>query len=150
MVEYFKDKNNQIELKRILDEWEGTPFRHHCGIKGLGCDCIHLVACVFNELGLLVLTKKTIPDYPRDWHMHNTRELLEEGILKHLQVEKVVLFNPMNGDIICSHFGKAASHAGVFFDGYVYQALNGIGVRKINFKDKKFRERMKFAYRILI
>ncbi len=149
MVEFFSDIDKQKDLKKILDEWLDTPFRHHCSIKGLGCDCIHFVACVLDELKILILTKKTIPDYPRDWHLHNTRELLEEGIIKNLNVEKINLSNPVNGDIICSHFGKAASHAGIYFDGYVYQALNDIGVRKINFNDKKFKKRMKFAYRIL-
>lgn len=149
MVEYFKNVNNQRELKRVLEEWVDTPFRHHCGVKGLGCDCIHFVACVFGELKLLTLTEKTIPDYPKDWHLHNTRELLEEGILRVLKATKVSLGGQFNGDIILSHFGKAASHAGIYFDGYVYQALNDIGVRKINFNDKKFRKRMKFAYRIL-
>ena len=146
---YFENKEEQRKLKAILESWIDTPFRHHCGVKGLGCDCIHFVAHVFNEIGLLTLSKKTIPNYPKDWHLHNTRELLEEGIIRYGSVEKVALSNPINGDIIGSHFGKAASHVGVFFDGYVYQALNGVGIRKINFKDKKFRERMKFAYRIL-
>ena len=146
---YFEGIEEQNKLKKILDEWLNTPFRHHCGVKGLGCDCIHFVACVLDELGILILTKKTIPDYPKDWHLHNTRELLEEGIIKNLNVEKISLSNPVNGDLICSHFGKAASHAGIYFDGYIYQALNDIGVRKINFNDKKFRKRMRFAYRIL-
>lgn len=144
---YFDDIEKQKELKRILDEWIDTPFRHHCGVKGLGCDCIHFVTRVLEELG--VMCNVIIPNYPKDWHLHNTRELLEEGILKHLKVEKISLSNFMNGDIICSHFGKAASHAGIFFDVYIYQALNGIGVRRINFSDKKFMARMKFAYRIL-
>jgi hypothetical protein len=60
----------------------------------------------------------------------------------------MILSNLMNGDIIGSLFGKSA-HLSIFFDGYVYQALNNIGVRKINFNDKKFRKRMRFAYRIL-
>ena len=146
---YFEGLKEQNKLKKILDEWLNTPFRHHCGVKRLGCDCIHFVICVLDELGILILTKKTIPDYPKDWHLHNTRELLEEGIIKNLNVEKISLSNPVNGDLICSHFGKAASHAGIYFDGYIYQALNDIGVRKINFNDKKFRKRMRFAYRIL-
>ena len=90
-----------------------------------------------------------IPAYPKDWHIHNTRELLVEGIEKNISSEKVGLSGLMNGDIILSHCGKAASHAGFYFDGYVYQALNHIGVRKINFNDMKFRKRMRFAYRIL-
>ncbi len=153
---YFENKEEQEKLRRILGSWIDTPFRHHCGVKGLGCDCIHFVVRVLEELGILY--NVIIPNYPKDWHLHNTRELLEEGILRHLKVKKVTpsnfmskdaISNFMNGDIVGSHFGQAASHAGVFFDGYVYQALNGIGVRKINFSDKKFRARMKFVYRIL-
>lgn len=146
---YFEDIERQKKLKISLDEWLGTPFRHHCGVKGFGCDCIYFVACILEEMNLLILTKKTIPDYPKDWHLHNTRELLEEGLFKTLNIEKVDLDSLSNGDIILSHFGRAASHAGIYFDGYVYQALNDIGVRKINFNDKKFRKRMRFAYRIL-
>ena len=144
---YFEDLDKQKKLKGILDEWFGTPFRHHCGVKGLGCDCIHFAVRVCEELGLLV--NVVIPEYPKDWHLHNTRELLEEGIIKNLNAEKIDLSNPANGDLICSHFGKAASHAGIYFDGYVYQALNNIGIRRINFSDRKFKKRMQFAYRIL-
>lgn len=147
MMYYFADVEKQKQLEKILTKWLDTPFRHHCGVKGLGCDCIHFVVRVCEEMKLLA--DVVIPDYPRDWHLHNTRELLEEGIIKNLNVEKINLFNPMNGDLICSHFGKAASHAGFYFDGYVYQALTDIGIRKINFNDKKFRKRMRFAYRIL-
>lgn len=144
---YFENIEKQKDLKRILDEWLNTPFRHKCGVKGLGCDCIHFAVRVYEELG--ILTDVVIPDYPKDWHLHNTRELLEEETLKNINAERIGLFNLMNGDVIYSHFGKAASHAGIYFDGYVYQALNNIGVRKINFNDKKFRKRMRFAYRIL-
>lgn len=149
MSYYFEDKECQESLRVILEEWLDTPFRHHCGVKGLGCDCIHFVARVYEEMGLLAITKESIPDYPRDWHLHNTRELLEEGVLKALNVEKVDLNDLVRGDIVFSHYGKAASHVGVYFDGYVYQALDGIGVRKINFNDKMLRKRMKFAYRML-
>jgi len=148
---YFNDIEKQKKLKIILDGWlePHTPFKHHCGVKGLGCDCIHFVACVLDEMGIIKMTKNLIPDYPKDWHLHNTRELLGDGILKHLKVEKVSLSGVMNGDIILSHFGKAASHSSIYFDGYVYQSLNGVGVCKINFNEKKFRCRMKFAYRLL-
>lgn len=157
MPEYFfSDTEKQSELKRILDEWLGTPFRHHCGVKRLGCDCIHFVCRVLEEMGILKWRRSLIPDYPRDWHLHNTRELLCEGIERELNVEKLSRYdsqprleNLMNGDILCSHYGKAASHAGFYFDGYVYQSLDDIGVRKIAFSDRVFRRQIKFAYRIL-
>lgn len=147
MKYYFENIDNQSCLEGILNEWLGTPFRHHCGVKGLGCDCIHFVARVFEELGLLKNVE--IPDYPKDWHLHNTRELLEEGLFKFLNVTEVGLNNLLNGDIILSHYGKAASHAGIYYAGYVYQALNGVGVCRINFNDRKFKKRMKFVFRIL-
>lgn len=146
---YFDDIEKQKLLKDILDDWLGTPFRHFCGVKGLGCDCIHFVARVLEETGVLTWHKNMILSYPKDWHVHNTRELLVEGIEKNISSEKVGLSGLMNGDIILSYCGKAASHAGFYFDGHVYQSLTRIGVCKISFNDRKFRKRMKFAYRIL-
>lgn len=153
---YFEDKEKRQELKRILDEWLGTPFRHQCGVKGLGCDCIHLVLRIFEELGILKRVRVKVPDYPRDWHLHNTREILKEGIGNHLDVEswdvsggnlsKVgILFD---GDIILSHYGQAASHAGIYCQGYIYQSIVGVGVRKINLNEPTFKKRFKYAFRV--
>jgi len=149
MANYFDDLEKQQELQRILDSWIGTPFRHHCGVKGLGCDCIHFVARVFEEMGILKWRKNLIPDYPRDWHLHNTRERLLEAIITEVNAAAVDINNPMNGDILLSHYGQAASHAGIYFGGYVYQAVDGIGVCKINFSDKAFRRQMKYAFRVI-
>jgi len=145
---YFKEEENQIRLKKILDEWLDTPFKHKCGVKGIGCDCVHFCVRVFEEFGLLTLKKGMIPNYPRDWHMHNTRELLQQAIIKYLKVKKVTLNDLKNGDIVLSHYGKASSHAGIFFDNYIYQAISDIGVKKIHIDDKQFHRQMKFAYRI--
>ena len=149
---YFADPAKQAELKRILDEWIRTPFRHHCGVKGLGCDCIHFVIRVFEEMGRLKEGQIKIPDYPHDWHLHNTRELLLERMLERAGKGRIVpadLNAPMNGDLILSHYGAAASHAAFYFDGHVYQAVNKIGVCKISFSDPIFRKQMKYAYRLM-
>jgi len=149
MKYFFEDTEKQEQLKKILDEWMGTPFRHHCGVKGLGCDCIHFVARVFEEMGLIKWRKDFILDYPSDWHLHNTRELLKEAIERELNVEEVGFDNLINGDIILSHYGQASSHAAIYFDEHIYQAINDIGVCKIHISDRVFRRQMKFAYRIL-
>ena len=149
MTYYFEDEKREKKLGRILEEWRGTPYRHHCGVKGLGCDCLHFVGRVLEEIGLLKWRKDLFPDYPRDWHLHNTRQVLSEGIERELKVEKVGLANPMDGDIILHHYGKAASHAGIFFDGFVYHAIAGAGVIRTSFQDQTFRKRMQFAYRVL-
>lgn len=151
-MNYFDDIEKQRQLKIILDSWIGpppTPYRHHCGVKGLGADCIHFVGRVLEEMGILKWRKGLIPDYPRDWHMHNTRELLLERLVKELNVVPADLNSPMNGDILLSHYGQAASHAGIYFDEHVYQAVDGIGVCTIHFSDTKFRQQMKFAFRVI-
>ena len=152
MEYYFEDVREQERLKIILESWldPPTPFRHHCGVKGLGCDCIHFVARVYEEIGILKWRKDLIEDYPRDWHLHNTRERLSEAIEKELNIEKIELSQLMNGDIVLSHYGKAASHAAIFFNGYLYQAINEVGVRKIHIDDPVFSRQIKYAYRIKI
>ena len=149
---YFEDPEKQAQLKVILDSWVGTPYRHHACVKQLGCDCIHFVIGVFNELGVINMDLKKIPDYPRDFHLHKTRELLSESIenVKYgASVKKVSIADVVNGDIILSHYGKAASHAAIYFDDNIYQSIDGVGVCKISFSDKAFRRQVKFAYRIL-
>lgn len=146
---FFEKESRKKRLKIILDEWLDTPFRHKCGVKGMGCDCVHFVVKVLEEFGLIDLSRVVIPDYPRDWHQHNTREALKEAVEKYLNVEAVDVNGLLKtGDIILSHFGKASSHSGLYYEGYVYQAINQVGVKCINFNDKRFRKQMKFAYRI--
>ena len=147
---YFENKEKDLELKRILDSWLNTPFRHHCGVKGLGCDCIHFAMMVFDEMGLVDSKKIKVPDYPRDWHMHNTREILKEALIQYLNVVELNLnVESMNGDIILSHYGKASSHVGIVYGDQVYQSLTSIGVKQISVHDQKLSKNMKFIMRFL-
>lgn len=149
MIYYFDDKRHVTKLRRILEEWLGTPFRHQCGVKGMGCDCIHLVLRVYEEMGLIRFPSKRMPDYPRDWHLHNTTELLADGIERTMPVDRLEPVNaPMAGDILLSKYGRASSHSGIYCDGYVYQALNGMGVHKIDLNYKPYRNRMTHLYRM--
>ena len=149
MKPYFLDIAHQEKLRGIVESWRGTPFRHRCGVKGLGTDCIHFVARVLEEMGILHWRPNMIPSYPRDWHLHNTRELLSESIRRELNVTDVSLANLINGDIILFHFGQAAAHAAIYLDNYLYQALTDMCVCKISFSDRTMRRQMKYAMRIM-
>lgn len=136
-----------IKLREVLKEWEGTPFRHRTCVKGLGCDCIHFVGGVLHEVGVFNFKpKQMLPEYAPDWHMHNTRDLLYEGVLKNLNVERVT--SPQTGDILLYFFGQAASHAGLYIDGYVYGAVNGTGVIKMSFEDEEWLPKLKYILRL--
>ena len=146
---YFDDVNKQNELKKVLDEWIGTPFRHRVAVKNLGCDCIHFVGAVLHEMGILDFSKVKIPDYAPDWHLHHTRQLLLEEINKAIKVERVSLSKLRNGDIVLSHFGKAASHASIYFGGQLYHALNNIGVVNEEIHNSAVSKNLKYALRLL-
>ena len=148
MKYYFEDEQRRKELKKVLEEWVGTPFKHKCGVKGLGCDCIHFAAAVFGELGLVKMREKDWPDYPRDWHLHNTRSLLIEGLERHLKVERVGA-PTLCGDICVYNFAKTAAHVGIYCDGLIYQAIDEMGVQKISPKLTPFSKRLFCVYRIL-
>lgn len=149
MQETFRNIDKQNQLKIILDEWIGTPFRHYCGVKNIGCDCMHFIIRVFEEMNLLTLNKNNIPYYSKDWFLHDTKELLQNEILKRPDVKEVCFNDRLNGDVILFYFGKALSHAGIYFDNYVYQSIYDMGVCKINVEDKKFKKRIRFLYRYL-
>lgn len=130
---YFENKEKQNELKDVLEGWVGTPFRHHCHVKGMGCDCIGLPIGVYKELGILNKDFK-VPDYARDWHLHKSRELLLEGVRNTLSVDDVELKNIKNGDLVLYRFGKASAHIGIYCDNYLYHSIIKIGVMKLRFK----------------
>jgi cell wall-associated NlpC family hydrolase len=117
-------------------------------VKGLGADCIHFVARVFEEMGVLRWRKNLIPLYPRDWHLHDTRELLKESLERELPGEWVDKDAPRkNGDIILFHYGRASAHAAIYFGGYFYQSHDGAGVRKLSADDNS-KKRIRFVYRV--
>lgn len=143
-MDYFADISKQKALKTSLDEWMGTPYRHWAGVKGEGCDCVHFIVRVLEELGLGPIK---IPHYHSDWHIHNSEELLLSGFRKTsfekgLKVREFpVDTEPINGDIVLYRFGRTASHSAIYYDGYVYQSINGVGVMRLRYLDKQWYKR---------
>ena len=142
----FENEEKTKELGRILESWLNTPFRHYSGVKGLGCDCIHLVARVFEEMGMGPFK---IFQYPKDWHIHKVNDLLINGIKEQLKVEEFSPENPINGDIILFKFGKAASHSALFYNGRIYHAVTNLKVLKTPWFDKIWYKRRYKIMRVL-
>lgn len=149
VIYFFEQEEKQEQLRAVLSSWKGTPFRHRCGVKGKGTDCIFFIARVLEELGVLKLRPKMIPDYSKDWHLHNTREILLEAVGVHLKTVEVGTKYPMVGDLLFFHYGKAASHAAIFCDGHIYHSITNVGVRSTPLCDRVWRSRLKYGRRLL-
>ena len=143
---YFDDMANRDRLRDILYEWRNTPYRHACSVKGGGADCIGFVAGVLAETGAAPTVR--IPDYPRDWHIHNDKERLLDGIRSAFNVDQIPVCRPANGDIILYRFGKCASHSAIFCDGYIWHCIINAGVHRLKYYDKKWKKRIKAILRI--
>lgn len=153
---YFDDK--KLELKAELDSWLGTPYRHFCGIKGKGADCIHYVVRVIEKLGANQGRNLIIPNYVKDWNLHRGEELLIEHIEKQLFSEKIgyrnekgfLIFseNIDDGDIVLFKFGRLSGHCGIYYQKQVYQTLNPSGIERVSFFSKNFMDRITTVYKI--
>lgn len=140
---------NIQQLQQICEEWLGTPWRHQVAVKQLGCDCIHFVGGVMEEMELVKFSKVKVPNYPPDWHLHNTREMLLEGLKREFNAVEIPLDKLEDGDIILFHYGKAASHAAIYINGFLYHCIRPGGVAKCSWQDKQWRSRARFALRIM-
>lgn len=134
---YFSDPERVQILKRVLDSWVGTPYRHWCGVKGEGCDCVHFVARVMEEIGYVKKGALKIPWYDRDWHLHHCEELLFAGVKKYLVLQEVPVKNLLDGDLLLFRFGRAMAHSAFYLDGHIYHAVNRIGVLRAPICDAK-------------
>lgn len=143
---YFDDPQRVDELRKILNEWLGTPFRHACGMKKLGVDCIHMVKGVMAEIGI---ESPSVPKYSKDWYMNSSKDILLEGLtkVKRLELQEHGT-TPQSGDIIIFRFGHIDSHIAIYCDGELYHSVVGVGAIKSSSRDPHFRHRIQKVFRV--
>lgn len=91
---------------RIAHEYLRTPYHTGARVKGVGVDCLTLLACVFSDAGLVL--DPTIPHYSPEFMLHRSDEKYIEGLLQHA---REVGAPPARGDIVLWKFGRCFSHA---------------------------------------
>jgi cell wall-associated NlpC family hydrolase len=119
-------------------EWCGTPFLHATMIKGVGVDCVMLLAAAFAAAGVVPFVDPR--PYPSGWHLHRNAELYINGLLRYgREIEQ-----PAPGDVGVWKFGRCYSHGAILAtpfrddpnpfrrEGEIIHALqlNGIVVRE--------------------
>jgi cell wall-associated NlpC family hydrolase len=118
---------NEQELRAAVvaeaRTWLRTPFHHAEGIKGIGCDCVHLPMRVYQAVGLV--EKEFNPGYyAQHWYMHQSEELYLRGLSG--RMHRVTAAR--SGDLAMYKFGRTVSHAAIVIDDvYIIHAYSTIG-----------------------
>ncbi len=104
--------------------WLGTPYHHHGRVKGVGTDCVMLLAEVYEAAG--VLSHVEIPFYAPDWNLHRASELYFDGLLDHaVEIEGP----PQPGDVALFKFGRCFAHGAIVTEWpHLIHAWIGLGV----------------------
>jgi NlpC/P60 family putative phage cell wall peptidase len=89
------------------ETWLGTPYHHMARVKGAGCDCLTLLAEVYERAGILPHVE--VPYYRPDFMHHRSDERYLEGVLGYgREVEQ-----PEPGDVALFKLGRVFAHAGI-------------------------------------
>lgn len=101
--------------------WFGTPYHIGGRVKGVGCDCLSLLAGIFENVGLLPPIK--LPDYAPDQNLHcdpvtgEDKETYLEGMLQWCDEmpgppERI----PLPGDLLLYRFGRIYFHGAMVLE----------------------------------
>ena len=93
--------------------WLRTPYHHMARVKGVGGDCLTLLAEVYEKAG--VIPHVEIPFYPPDWNLHRDAERYLEGVMRYA-CEVPARDNPnppQPGDIAVFKFGRCFAHGAI-------------------------------------
>jgi cell wall-associated NlpC family hydrolase len=101
------EQEGRAAVLKAAKSWCGTPYIHMGRVKGVGVDCLTLLAGVYQEAGLV--ERVPIPNYPRDWHLHNPEQLYMNGLLKYMKETT----SPNPADIVLWQFGRCYSHGAI-------------------------------------
>lgn len=91
--------------------WVGTPYRANADLKGAGVDCIRLIKRCYVDSG--VVPEFDLPHYSPQWALHQTSELLIEGLLKY---SHEIEGPPLSGDIAVFQIGKCWGHSSIVIE----------------------------------
>jgi NlpC/P60 family putative phage cell wall peptidase len=133
--------------------WLDTPWQHGQGVKGVGCDCVHLPLRVGQALGLIATTYVPEP-YSQQWHLHKRREQDELllTILADFPLVAMPLAERQPADLLVFRwtFRQPCAHMGLLLPGEkVIHALCGESVNRVVIQPLQgLRKRqMAFVYR---
>ena len=125
-------------------EWIGTRWHHQGALKGIGCDCIGLIAGVARELGIPEAARFRADPRFRGYGRTPEPNMLRAAIAEYLNVAE----SEQPGDILLMRFDAEPQHFG-FVSASDYMIHAYAQARKVveNRIDDKWRRRIVGVYR---
>lgn len=103
----------RLAVVQAAANWIGTPYHHMGRVRGVGADCITMLAGAFKD-ARIGLPDIEVPHYPPDWHLHRDAERYMEGLFHYcVEVPGLKERTPLPGDIVVFMFGRCYSHGAV-------------------------------------
>jgi cell wall-associated NlpC family hydrolase len=93
--------------------WLRTPYHHMARVKGVGADCLTLLAEVYEKAG--VIPHVEVPFYPPDWNLHRAAERYLDGVMSYAREvpARDDAVSPQPGDIAVFKFGRCFAHGAI-------------------------------------
>lgn len=106
------EQDQRARVLKITREFLMTKYHHGGRLKGVGVDCLTLMACVFEEAGLI--HNVDIPQYSPQWHLHRKIEKYRDGLLQYTRAIPKEEARP--ADIVLYHWGHVKAHGGIIVE----------------------------------
>lgn len=105
------DDRERLQREDVVKEarsFVGTPYHSRARIKGVGVDCVQIIAAVYEACG--VLPPIDVGKYSDQWHLHSAVPLYEEGVKANGGKE---IEAPQAGDLVLYFQGKQFAHGAI-------------------------------------
>ena len=96
-------------------------------IKGKGVDCVHFVAAVLAEVGIVEEFER-LPAYPTTWGLISPESVVGKGLATLMNVKRVPWTDAgglIPGDVVIFKVGRQSNHVGIFSGGRVWHVMAG-------------------------
>ena len=101
----------RAEIVAAARGWVGTPYRHRAALRGVGCDCLGLLAGVWAEV--TGTAPPALPNYRADWrdasHASELQALADAWLVPGPMVPGAVLLFRMGASALPRHCGIMVS-----------------------------------------
>ena len=148
MNAFFDSVEQRDNLVRIARSWLGTPFHPHAAIRGVGVDCVHLLAEIYRETGLFAGYE--LPRYTMGGGDHADVSLVVSWLEAHPRFRRLDLAADTlaAGDLVTFRLGRVAHHVGLMLSEKTFlHAIRDCGVLESRIDEKTYARRLLQAYR---